>query len=145
MSRRQRARMTEKAFERLLTETETVAGDPDVGYRGVQGEVRDNLKLSLQERKTVQDIKESRQRIATDKQLLLMVNDEIVGRNFVNRDDERERVRGVLVGMRFPFADQLAETLYPRIRNSTYAEDVIEAWRRTHTQDPNDGDGSDTR
>lgn len=134
-SRSKRARQAEGTFQVLLdrvdSEVKSAADDPNV-VLNLKDDIRQNLRLSLDERLVEQKIKESRRRISTDEQLIALLDREVVARNFVERDAERERWRKFLIDeMQFPFTDQLLERMYPEQKKARpFSESLMTEWRR---------------
>lgn len=127
MGRKVRAKLTEAQFQRLIDATDKLASD-DQELVGLAEHVRGNLKLSLEERRTIQQIKESKRRMQTDEELLALIHKEILPVAVAER--ERERVRVILIDdLRFPFADQLVELLYPSETPKRYVMDVLAAYK----------------
>lgn len=133
-SKSKRARQAEGTFQILLDRVDSEVqstDDPNV-VLNLRDDIRQNLRLSLDERLVEQKIKESRRRISTDEQLVALLDREVVARNFVERDAERERWRRFLIDeMRFPFTDQLLERMYPELgKVRPFSEAVMTEWRR---------------
>lgn len=96
--------------------------------------IRDNHKATLDERRTAQQIRESKQRLATDQQLLKLIDDKIIGANFVRIRDVREhllsadglgRLDAVLGD---GTARAMVDRLFPEPKNRSYIDDVLAAY-----------------
>ena len=132
MGRKARAKLVEAKFGALIDATDRLTPDEQETV-ALASHVRDNLRLSLEERRTAQQIKESKRRLQTDEELLDLIHTEVIARHFVLRDEERERVRGLLLKIDCPFSDMLAEYLFPSSEGvKGYVKGVLEAYARRH-------------
>lgn len=127
---KKRARATAQTFEKLIEATAKASSLDDNTLLSLSDHIRGNHKLSLEELKVSQQIEESQQRLATDEAMLKMLQEEVITGNYVRASEERERVLGILQGLKHIFAEQLADLLYPVPSNTEYVNDVLAAIQR---------------
>ena len=131
--REQRDELTADQFQRIVERIGTLIdespGDQDLLF--LAQHIRDNRRLSLDEQKVRQQIKESKYRISTDEQLIKFLDERVINGNFVTVDKMRENIKNRLLQVGFPFAAQFAEMVLPRLKSPDYVEDLISAWERS--------------
>lgn len=97
--------------------------------------VRQNHRLVLEERRTAQQIRESRHRLATEEEMLRILNDEVIRGAFVTK----ESIRAQLLERFVPTfgvegAQEIVDAVLPvdRHESNDLNTAIVDAWKRRH-------------